>query len=378
MKAKTIQGISLEEVRSKLTDACADGFLPSMAIVFCSVQQNIPKVSGLFDSLNIAVFGSSSSGEIEQDDIYDSSIVAMLMDMDTEYFDIRIEKTNDKPIKEVTEQVIAQAYNKFSNPGILVAASGLDTDGEEIVESMKNSASGSIPIFGGLAGDDLQMEKTFVFSNNKVCDKGLVSLILDTDKIQINGTATSGWETIGVETTITKSLGNVVFTIDNQPALDFFVKYYNLDVDTNNKSDVVQKIGVKYPLQLIRENGTRVLRAPLYANQDNKSLVFAGRVPQNTKATFSVPPTFDVIEKTIKNVQKLKATSPVADAMIMFSCAARKNVLGPLMEDEVSGIREIWNVPQIGLFSYGEIGSAQDQIPDFHNETCCMVLLKEK
>ena len=116
----------------------------------------------------------------------------------------------------------------------------------------------------------------------------------------------------------------------------------------------------------------------MYANPEDKSLVFAGRVPQDAKATFSVPPTFDVIEKTINDVQKLQQTNPIADAMIMFSCAARKIALGPLMEDEIAGIRKIWEVPQVGFFSYGEIGSSHDTIPDFHNETCCIVLLEEK
>ena len=145
-----------------------------------------------------------------------------------------------------------------------------------------------------------------------------------------------------------------------------------------NKSDVIQKIGVKYPLQLIRANGERVLRAPLYANPEDKSLVFAGRVPQGARVTFSVPPTFDVIEKTINNVKKLQQISSTADAMIMFSCAARKVALDPLMEDEVAGIRNIWDAPQIGFFTYGEIGSSLDNMVGFHNETCSMVLREEK
>ena len=222
------------------------------------------------------------------------------------------------------------------------------------------------------------MENTYVFSNNRVVNNGLICLILDTDKINITGTATSGWETVGVETIITKSKGNIVYSVDNEPALDFFIKYYNLDVDPKNKSDVVQKIGIKYPLQLIRPNGARVLRAPLFANPEDKSLLFAGRVPQGARVTFSVPPTFEVIEKTINNVKKLYEANQNIDAMIMFSCAARKVALGPLMEDEVEGIRSIWDAPQIGFFTYGEIGNSKDNVPDFHNETCSMVILKEK
>jgi hypothetical protein len=378
MKVKTIQGISVDEIKTKLALVCGNNYHPTLAIVFSSVKQDLKELSILFNKCDITVFGSSSSGEIEQDEIFEQSIVVMLMDIKKENFDIYIEETNNSTIKEISEQAVIHAFEKFENPGIIVAASGLDTDGEEIVEAMKNTTNKTFPIFGGLAGDDLQMEATYVFSNNKILNKGLVCLIINNDKIQISGAATSGWETIGVETTITKSKGNIVYSIDNEPALDFFIKYYNLEVDMKNKSDVIQKIGVKYPLQIIRESGKRVLRAALYANPEDNSIIFAGRVPEDAKATFSVPPTFEVIDKTINDIKKLQQNNKNTDAIIMFSCAARKIALGPLMEDEIAGIRNIWEAPLIGFFSYGEIGSSHDSTPDFHNETCCVVLLKEK
>jgi len=378
MKVKTIQGISIDKIKIQLDEICKNNYHPTVAIVFCSVKHNLDELSTLFNKYNISLFGSSSSGEIMQDEIYERSIVVMLMDIKKENFEISIDEVGNSTIKDISKNIVVRAFNKFDKPAIVVVASGLDTDGEEIVETIRNNAKKSIPIYGGLAGDDLKMEETFVFSNNKVVNKGLICFIVDTDKINITGRATSGWETIGVETIITKSEGNIVYSIDNQPALDFFIKYYNIDLDVNNKTDVVRKIGVKYPLQLLRANGTRVLRAPLYANPRDKSLIFAGRVPQNSKVTFSVPPTFEVIEKTINNIKKLKQSNPNVDAMIMFSCAARKIALGPLMEDEIGGVRSIWNSLQIGFFTYGEIGSSKDNIPDFHNETCSIVLLEEK
>jgi hypothetical protein len=48
------------------------------------------------------------------------------------------------------------------------------------------------------------------------------------------------------------------------------------------------------------------------------------------------------------------------------------------MEDEAGKIRDIWNKPLIGFFTYGEIGTAKDSVCDFHNATCSMVLLEEK
>ena len=161
----------------------------------------------MFDKYDISIFGSSSSGEIEQDEIFEKSIVVMLIDIRTEDFNIYIQETGDDTIKNISEQAVAHAFKLFENPAIIVVASGLDTDGEEIVETIKNFSEKIIPIFGGLAGDDLQMVDTFVFSNNKVVNKGLICFIINTDKIKVSGTATSGWETIGVETTVTNQKG---------------------------------------------------------------------------------------------------------------------------------------------------------------------------
>ncbi len=42
--------------------------------------------------------------------------------------------------------------------------------------------------------------------------------LLSEDKIAVKGIATCGWQAIG--TTVTKSEGNIVYTIDDKPALD--------------------------------------------------------------------------------------------------------------------------------------------------------------
>lgn len=83
-------------------------------------------------------------------------------------------------------------------------------------------------MFGGLAGDDLKIEDTFVFDNKSVDTDAIVGIIVDRDKIEVTGMAFSGWEAIGTVHTITKAKGNVVYQINNEPALDVFIKYLAL------------------------------------------------------------------------------------------------------------------------------------------------------
>ena len=107
--------------------------------------------------------------------------------------------------------------------------------------------------------------------------------------------------------------------------------------------------------------------------------IAAASVPQGSKVRFSIPPDFDVMEKVIKGVEGLKANEmPDADALVVFSCAGRILALGPLMNMEIEGIKNVWNVPMAGMFSNAELARATKGNLEMHNCTTCCVALKEK
>jgi hypothetical protein len=378
MEIKIVNSNSSELFVQKLESLIDSGYKPSLAIIFCSVEIDIEVISKVGLKYDFSIFGISSSGEIANDEIFESSVVGMFFNISPELFYLKAESTHSKNIFDITNDLKSELNSKFKNRSFIVSASGISTDGEEVVESMLNIFGEDIPLFGGLAGDDLHMKETFVFTHNGIFDNGIAYLVFNNDFIELKGIATSGWEAIGVEKVVTKAKGNIIYEIDYEPAVDVFIKYFNVEVDLDTSSDVVENIGVKYPLQVIREGRKPVLRAPLYANAEDKSLVFAGRIQEGAKVKFSVPPTFEIIDTTISNIEKLREEFPVAEGMIMFSCAARKLALGPMTEDEIQGIRSIWKVPLVGIFTYGEIGNAQNNISDFHNETCSVVLFKSK
>ena len=377
MKTIVLQSNSVNEIKQKIENAINDDFKPTLAIIFSSIKHDLTELSNLIDG-KIQIFGATTAGEIANDDVYESSIVVMLLDISESYFKILLKNHTESSTEKISTEALTYAKKQFKNPGMLVMASGLDTDGETIVETIIKETGINTPLFGGLAADDLQVQNTKVFTNNKISSSGIVFLIIDNDKIEMTGLATSGWKTVGIEKTITKAEGNRVFTIDNLPAMDAFIKYYNLPADLNMAAGVVGSIGAKFPLQVIRKNRPPVLRTPLYGIEEDKSLIFAGKIPQGAKVKFSVQPTFEIIDSTIEKMKLLSAKTKNADALIMFSCSARQVALGPLMEDEVSGIRKIWDAPLVGFFTYGEIGKTSIDQTDFHNETCSLVILNER
>ena len=121
------------------------------------------------------------------------------------------------------------------------------------------------------------------------------------------------------------------------------------------------------------------MRPGLVIDWSDHSFFCSGSVPEGSKIRFSLPPDFDVMEKVIKGVENLKATQmPEADALVVFSCAGRILSLGPLMTQEIEGIKNVWNVPMLGMFSNAELARATGGNLEMHNLTTCCVALKEK
>ena len=379
MKAKSIKGKSTEEIQSALAESTNDGFKPTLAIVFLSIKQDREAVCEILNKQGVTIFGATTSGEFISGKIGEGSIVIMLIDIDPTHFRILFLETGEHTTFENSKILGSEGKKIFSNPAFIIASGWLHIDGEHIVEGIVDGAGSEVAIFGGMAGDDLVLSGPFVFTNHKSSNKGLVAIIIDEDNIEIKGIATCGWKPIGTTKTVTKSIGNIVYTIDDKPALDMVVKYLGVDINLNAGNDVVTQIGAYYPLQLERANVAPVMRTAMFANKEDHSLICAGNVPQGSKVRFSLPPDFDVIDKVVEECTELKDEQMQdADAVIMFSCISRYLSFGVMTGEEIERVIKVWNAPFVGFFSYGEFGKSKTGKHEFHNNTCCVVALKEK
>lgn len=378
MKAKTISGKSTSEIQVALKQCLSDGYDPTLAIVFMSHTLDIEGICELIHGQGIQVFGSTSSGEFISSEIIQGGIVVMLLDIPSTQFKVYFHET-DGNTYEKAKQLGAQGKALFANPAFIIASGWLHIDGEQIIKGVEDGAGGEVPIFGGMAGDDQTLTGPKVFTKGEVSINGLVAIVLDHDKIEIDGIATCGWKPVGIAKTITKSEGNVVYTIDDKPALDTVMKYLGLSIGDQPITNTVFNLGAYYPLQLERVDAPSVMRTAMLGNTDDRSLICAGTVPQGSKVRFSLPPDFDVIDAVVNECESLKAeTYDKADAVIMFSCVSRYLSFGVMTEEEIKRVLEIWNAPFVGFFTYGEFGKSKRGKHEFHNNTCCVVTLKEK
>lgn len=379
MNAVSIKGKSKDEISEKLLVSIAGGFQPTLAIVFLSVSQDRNIICQLLNQHNIAIFGATTNGEFIDEDLEKGSVAILLLDLNPADFRILFAEYPGKNYREVSSEMARKAKEIFATPAFLIAASHLATDAEQLLFGFEDVVGKEVNICGGMAGDDYAFKEQFVFTNNISSNEGIVSLVVDEDKIIIKGIATCGWKAVGTVRTVTKSEGNHVYTVDDIPVLDLTAKYGGLENIEEGNSLVATEIAVNFPLQLQREVGDPVMRPGLLIDFNDRSFYCSGTVPEGSKVRFSLPPDFDVMEKVIKGVEGLRDTvMPEADAVIVFSCAGRVLALGPLMNMEIEGIRKVWNVPMAGMFSNAELARATKGNLEMHNCTTCCVALKER
>ncbi|MBO3117175.1 FIST C-terminal domain-containing protein [Winogradskyella sp. DF17] len=379
MKAITIKGPDYNSVVNKTEKMLKKGHTPNLAIVFLSIDHDDQELAVYLNSKGIQVFGATTSGEFIDGVIEEYSITLMLLDVNPEYFRLVFLETGDKSSFDISNKLGQIGKATFSNAAFIIASGWLSQDGEAIIEGITEGYGKEVTIFGGMAGDDLALKGPKVFTFNKSSDKGIVALIIDKSKIEVNGIATCGWKPIGTTKTITKSEGNIVYTIDDKPALDMIMKYLGIEMDVESGKEIVSQLSSYYPLQMERPGVSPVMRTAMFANKEDRSLICAGNVTQGAKVRFSLPPDFDAIEAVVDECEQLKSSAQMdADAIIMFSCISRRLSFGVMMPEELEQVQQVWNAPMIGFFSYGEYGKSKTGKHEFHNNTCCVVTLKEK
>jgi hypothetical protein len=385
MKAKSIKGNSPEEIKSALQQSMADGFAPTLAFVFVSIKQNRKAVCEILNDKGIDIIGATSSGEFINGHQSEGEMVVMLFNINKDDYSILFEDIGERSLPDAATGMAQVALQKFNKPAFilcstLLAADGRLLEGETLIRSIEKVVGPQVNIFGGMAGDDITFTGTYVFTNTQSTDYGMVALVLNEDKISLHGMAISGWKPMGVFRTVTKSEGNLIYSIDDQPALKMYLRFLGMDISSaDDHVKFFDSVGVHYPFQIERENREALMCNPIGYDKEKKALICESDVVQGSKFRFSTPPDFDIIETVVNKASELKnETHAEAEALLIFSCAGRLSALGPMAQEENEGLSGVWNVPMAGFYTYGEFGRAINGKHEFHSTTCCWVALKEK
>jgi len=385
MRAKSISGNTAGEIKDALEKSMVDGFAPTIAVVFISIKQDRRAVCNILYKKGIDVIGATSSGEFINGHQSEGEAAIMLLDINKNDYCILFEDIGERTLNEAATNMAKTALQKFNKPAFILCSTlmspgGKMIDGETLVRTIEKTVGPHVNLFGGMAGDDITFTGTYVFTHDLSTDHGMAALILNEEKINLYGVAFSGWKPMGISRTITKSEANLIYTIDDQPALDIYLRFLGKDKSSDdNQVKFFDSIGIHYPFQVQRDNREPMMCTPIGYNREKGALICESNVTQGSKFRFSTPPDFDIIETVINKASELKRKIDTgAEALLIFSCAGRLSALGPMAQDENEGLAAVWDAPMAGFYTYGEFGRAINGKHEFHSTTNSWVALKEK
>lgn len=379
MKSVSISAQSGQSFIDQLDQAMEKGFAPNLCIAFCDAEFEFPHIVKTLFERDIDLIGATTCGELHNDQTVIKSFTALLVDAPKESYKILLNQNNGSVFQSAAE-IGVQVSNTFQNPAVLIYAAGNSVNGDELVKGIKSTTSDQMPLFGGLAGDDMKNEKIKVFGKGQIESNGNVALVFDGDRIEVAGNSYSGWQELGRTHTITKAEGNVLYEVDHLPALDLFKEYFGeLVFQSNTESEREFQMPGIFPLKINTTDDSIYMRSPLTYDAETRALILAGEVEDGQKFKFCPMPDAETIDDTLNYFNNYAEKNKDVDCIIINSCMGRKVAFGPLLDDEMQGLHKLWNVPLVGFLALGEIGNNYNSdICNFHNVTCSLVTLKEK
>jgi hypothetical protein len=318
----------------------------------------------------------STAGEIFQETVTDNTLVVIAIEL--EKTAINTAKVNIQDYKNSFESGQALVKGLINNDlaYILVISDGNIVNGSELVKGINESTGNKILVTGGLAGDDDNFQTTLVGLNDNASTGNIVAIGFYGKNIQVTHGTQGGWDTFGMEKTVTKSEGNKLFEIDNKNVLSIYKKYLGPDAAHLPSSALL------FPLSIQLIGATEpIVRTILSIDEFEGSLTFAGDIPTGAKIRFMranldklITASTIAASNTVCNIKK------EPNFALLISCVGRKLVLGPRIEEEIESIREIIGMNTVfgGFYSYGEISPFNEKGRcQLHNQTMTITCFDE-
>ena len=354
---------------------------PQLVLIFSSgaILKDKSVMEGIKGKYPSAVFvGCSTSGEISGTNVRDNSIALTAVEFEKTTIKQVSILIDDYPDSYSCGKSLIDKFDKNGLRHIFVLSDGLNVNGSELVKGLRDTLPKGISVTGGLAGDAADFNETFVIGENAVVGSKIISAIgFYGDNLHIGYGSFGGWDSFGLDRTVTKSKNNVLFEIDGVPALELYKSFLG------EKADELPGSGLLFPLSLrTKPDESPVVRTILAVNESNQSITFAGDLPEGASIRLMKAN----IDRLVKGSVKAAETSivPLGDAepelAILISCVGRKLVLKQMVEEEVEAAKEVLgkNTTVSGFYSYGEISPfSNDSACELHNQTMTITTFTE-
>lgn len=265
--------------------------------------------------------------------------------------------------------------------GVLVLSDGLTVNGSELTRGISGEIGPGIPVSGGLAADGANFEETLVGLNRRP-EKGWIAAVgFYGDAAQLATGSAGGWSAFGPRRRISKSDGNILYTLDDRPALELYERYLGPE-----EVDALPSSALLFPLNIFDPEHPEhsVVRTVLAVDRQHRSMTFAGDMPEGWVAELMRG---NVDRLTLGAAEAARQLDPQggelpADSLVLLvSCIGRRLLMGQRTIDEVEAVSEVVgpHATRLGFYSYGEIcPHSVSGLGEMHNQTMTVTAISER
>ena len=321
--------------------------------------------------------GCSTAGEIHGDLVLDDSISVALLQLETGWVRAAAAEVADADASQGAGAQLAEALSHPSLRAVFVLSDGLGVNGTPLVRALSDGLPQGVQISGGLAGDGSRFVQTWTWDGRACRDRRVLAVGLYGDSVVVRTASQGGWDVFGPERRVTAAAGNVLYTLDDRPALELYKSYLGERAAELPASALLFLLAVRQP------DGGRLVRTVLSVDEGAQSMTFAGDIPEQS-----------LVQLMRANLDRLVDGAgqagvdalPVDEAnrgdtlALAVSCVGRRLVLGERIDEEVEATLE--QLPkrthQAGFYSYGELGPQGLTRCELHNQTMTLTVIHER
>jgi hypothetical protein len=343
----------LEQFESTPNDPA---FRPQLVLLFGARQAldegTLAQVARVFPGST--VMGCSSAGHISGVEVLDDGVVVTAIEFERTRLRFSMAPCGDAADSFSCGRALAADLLEPDLKHVFVLSEGLSINGSALVRGFRDILGDEITVTGGLAGDGGQFKSTCIIFEGKAHPGNVEAIGLYGDSVRVGYSSQGGWEPYGPERCVTKSIANVLYQLDGEPALALYKRCLGPMASDLPGSGLLFPLALKSP-----DQRDPIVRTILAVSEEDQSITFAGEIPEGARVQLMRASRERLVDGAAQaGIQATYVgTVPEPELAILVSCVGRKLILKSSVEDEVEAVRSVVGEKAVlaGFYSYGEI-----------------------
>lgn len=235
-----------------------------------------------------------------------------------------------------------------------------------------------VPALGGGSNNDVQSTRTFQLHDDEIHETGAVCTLLS-GPVTVLSSVSHGCYPLSLRQTVTRSKGNLIYELDNKPALEVIREYITED-EAENWLYAVNNLalGLEVPAPLVGEYDRLCIRYMVGRVPEEGAVMIQTEAPEGTSIWLARRDADRICGEADRAAARLRERigDRTPKMMLHFECTGRGKLLlrEPVRQDLIRRTQKAApdGVPWLGAYVGGEIAPI-GEANMFHNYTAVVI-----